>query len=218
MAYVDHPIRNLAHAQTSGMAELLFLLLAGVWMIRVAMEPGLEIVGGLLWQFAAFFGGTVDECRGWNRLGWAGRGRGGGGEGGWGRWLGRGQGSRGGSVGRVGQDEFLIRKGPFIGLCGIPSILLGGDAVGVDKHVLLADGRVERRVADVFVLEWCGEGRVRARAGYRGRGPVVVVDVVGVAQIRGCERRHGRGCTRKRGRGIRRRIRVAVSEACWGFV
>jgi hypothetical protein len=40
-ADINHPIGNLAHAQTSGIAKLLFFFLAWVWMIRVTMQPGL---------------------------------------------------------------------------------------------------------------------------------------------------------------------------------
>jgi len=44
--------------------ELFLLFLAGVWVVRVTMKPGLEEVGGLLGELAAFAGGTVDESRG----------------------------------------------------------------------------------------------------------------------------------------------------------
>lgn len=44
------------------MAELLLLLLARVRVVRVTMEPGLEVVGGLLGELAALAGGrAVDE-------------------------------------------------------------------------------------------------------------------------------------------------------------
>lgn len=61
---VDHPVGHLAHAEAGGMAELLFLLLAGVRVVGVTVKPSLEVVGGLLWKLAAFTGGAIDEGRG----------------------------------------------------------------------------------------------------------------------------------------------------------
>lgn len=58
---IDHPVGHLAHAQTSGEAELLLLLLAWVRMIRVPMQPGLEVVGGLLGELPALALGTIDQ-------------------------------------------------------------------------------------------------------------------------------------------------------------
>ena len=68
MAHIDHPIGNLTHAQTSGMAQLFFLFFAGVWMVRMAMQPSLEIVRCLLGELSAFFGRAIHEGRGRDRL------------------------------------------------------------------------------------------------------------------------------------------------------
>lgn len=43
------------------MAELFLLLLTGVRVVRVAVEPGLEIVGGLLGELATLALGAIDE-------------------------------------------------------------------------------------------------------------------------------------------------------------
>lgn len=75
MPYVDHPIRHLAHAQTSGMAQLLFLFLAGVRMVGMTMQPSFEIVRCLLGELSAFFGRTIDQSGGGNGLRGARRGR-----------------------------------------------------------------------------------------------------------------------------------------------
>ena len=61
---VDHPIGELAHAETGGVAEMLFLFLVGVWVIRVTVEPRLEVVGRLLGELATLARGAVDEGRG----------------------------------------------------------------------------------------------------------------------------------------------------------
>ena len=47
--YIDHPVRDLAHAKTRGMTQLFLLLLAGVGVVRVSVQPRLEEVSGLLW-------------------------------------------------------------------------------------------------------------------------------------------------------------------------
>ena len=216
-AYVDHPIGDLTHAQTSGMAQLLLLLLAGVWVVRVAVEPCLEVVRRLLGELSALFGGAIDEGRGGDRLRGAGRGRGrrgrSGGRGRLGRGEGRGGGAVGGGGGGGGQDEFLIRKGPLVGLLCVPSILLARDAGRAGKELRVADGGAVRGVAEGV---WGGEGRVargRARAGDRGGGPVVGL---AIAQIRGREGGHGGGgCTRKRRRGLGV---GGVAEALWLLV
>jgi len=54
MAYVDHPVGHLAHAEPGRLTQLLLLVLAGVWMVRVAMEPILEIIGHRLGEFSPF--------------------------------------------------------------------------------------------------------------------------------------------------------------------
>jgi hypothetical protein len=198
VAHIDHPIGDLAHAQASGMAQLLLLLLAGVWMVRVAMQPGFEIVRRLLGELPAFFGGTIDEGGRGDGLRGAGRGRWRRGHSGRGRRLGRGEGSRRRVVVAGGQDELLIGKGPLLGLGRVgPPILLARDAARVREHVL-PDGGAEGRVAKaVLVLEL--EGRAaggRAGAGDRGRGVGPLVGVDELAQIRGGEGGHRRGGVR----------------------
>ena len=54
ITYIDHPVGHLAHAESCGLAQLLFLVLARVRVIRVAMEPILEIVCHWFWQFSSF--------------------------------------------------------------------------------------------------------------------------------------------------------------------
>jgi len=54
MTCIDHPVGHLAHTESGRLTQLLFLVLAGVWMVRMAMEPILEIVCHWFWQFAAF--------------------------------------------------------------------------------------------------------------------------------------------------------------------
>jgi len=54
ITYVDHPVGHLAHAEPGGLTQLLFLVLAGVRVIRVAMEPILEIVCHRFWKFSSF--------------------------------------------------------------------------------------------------------------------------------------------------------------------
>ena len=54
ITYIDHPVGHLAHAEPCGLTQLLFLVLAGVRVIRVAMEPILEIVCHWFWQFSSF--------------------------------------------------------------------------------------------------------------------------------------------------------------------
>ena len=39
LTHIGHPIGNLILAQASGGTELLHLILAGVWVIRVTMQP-----------------------------------------------------------------------------------------------------------------------------------------------------------------------------------
>jgi hypothetical protein len=43
------------------MAELFFLFLRGVWVVRVAMKPGLEVISGLLWKLAPLASGAINE-------------------------------------------------------------------------------------------------------------------------------------------------------------
>jgi hypothetical protein len=64
---VDHPVGDLAHAEGGGMAELLLLLLTGVRVVGVTMEPGLEVVGGLLGELAALAGGRAVDKGGLGR-------------------------------------------------------------------------------------------------------------------------------------------------------
>ena len=54
ITYIDHPVGHLAHAEPGGLTQLLFLVLAGVRVIRVAMEPFLQIVCRWFWQFSSF--------------------------------------------------------------------------------------------------------------------------------------------------------------------
>ena len=51
ITYVDHPVGHLAHAEPGSLTQLLFLVLAGVWVIRMAVKPILEIIGDRLWEF-----------------------------------------------------------------------------------------------------------------------------------------------------------------------
>ena len=59
---IDHPVGDLAHAEACRMAKLLLLLLTWVRMIRVTVQPGLEVVGSLFGEFASFTLRTIDEC------------------------------------------------------------------------------------------------------------------------------------------------------------
>lgn len=206
-------------------------------MVRVAMQPGFEIVGRLLGELSAFFGGAIDEGGRGDRLRGAGRGRWWRGHSRRGRRLGRGKGRRRRIIGRVAgrQDELLIGKGPLFGLGGTrrvgPSILLARDAARVREHLLLADGRAERRVAEaVFVLQLdMGAAGRRAGPGDRGRGvgPLVGLDVGGLlAQIRG--ERGGEGRHLGRGGGYAREgirggfwviiVVVGIGEVVCGWV
>jgi hypothetical protein len=97
---VDHPIGHLAHAKARSMTQLFFLLLTGIRMIRVTMEPGLEVIGGLLGELAALTGGTIDEGRG-RHIVWRTRGGGDGDVGG--SW------AQGGRVVRVSRWEDKVR-------------------------------------------------------------------------------------------------------------
>ena len=54
ITHIDHPVRHLTHAEPGSLTQLLFLVLARVWVIRMAMEPILEIVCHWFWQFASF--------------------------------------------------------------------------------------------------------------------------------------------------------------------
>lgn len=58
---INHPIGHLAHAEASRMAELLLFLFAGVRVVRVTVEPGLEIIGGFLGEFTPLTLGAVDK-------------------------------------------------------------------------------------------------------------------------------------------------------------
>jgi hypothetical protein len=51
MTYVDHPVGHLAHTEPGRLTQLFFLVLAGVWVVRMAVEPILEIVCHRFWQF-----------------------------------------------------------------------------------------------------------------------------------------------------------------------
>jgi hypothetical protein len=71
--YVDHPVGNLAHAQTCSVAKLLFLLFAGIRVIGMSVQPRLEKVGCFLGQLTPLPLGTIDETRGRHgrsRTGW----------------------------------------------------------------------------------------------------------------------------------------------------
>jgi hypothetical protein len=57
---IDHPVGNLAHAETRRMAELLLLLLTWVRMVGVTMQPGLEVICSLLGEFTSLTLRTVD--------------------------------------------------------------------------------------------------------------------------------------------------------------
>jgi hypothetical protein len=43
------------------MAELLLLLLTRIWVIRVTVEPSLEVVGGLFGKLSSFTLRTINE-------------------------------------------------------------------------------------------------------------------------------------------------------------
>ena len=61
LTHIDHPIGDLAHAESRRMAKLLFLLLTWVRMVGVTVQPGLEVVGSLFGEFASLTLRTVDE-------------------------------------------------------------------------------------------------------------------------------------------------------------
>jgi len=44
MTYIDHPVGYLTHAEPGRLTQLLFLVLTGVWVIRMTVQPILEIV------------------------------------------------------------------------------------------------------------------------------------------------------------------------------
>ena len=46
LTHINHPVGNLTHAQASGGTELLLLVLAGVWVIRVTMQPIFQNISG----------------------------------------------------------------------------------------------------------------------------------------------------------------------------
>jgi len=43
------------------MAELFFLFLRGVWVVRVTMKPSLKVISGFLWKLAPLACGTIDK-------------------------------------------------------------------------------------------------------------------------------------------------------------
>jgi len=58
---VDHPVGDLAHAESCDMAELFLLFFAWVGVIGMAVEPCLEVVSSLLGKLSSFALGTVSE-------------------------------------------------------------------------------------------------------------------------------------------------------------
>jgi len=58
---VYHPVGDLAHAEAGRMTELFLLFLTWIRMVRVTMEPGLEVIGGFLWEFASLALWTINE-------------------------------------------------------------------------------------------------------------------------------------------------------------
>jgi hypothetical protein len=60
---IYHPVGDLAHAQSCDMAELFLLLFAWVGVIRMAVEPCLEVVSSLFGKLSSFALGTVGEGR-----------------------------------------------------------------------------------------------------------------------------------------------------------
>lgn len=189
---VDHPVGDLAHAEAGGVAELLFLLLAGVRVVRVAVEPVLEKVGDGLGELAALAGRALDEARRRLRLRGAGRGVGGaragtGGSGGHAR---GGGGGRGGVRRRahrvVGCCCCCCGEGPLLALgLDARARVLAGDAGDAAKEVLLGHGAAEGRVAEgVVVLGRAGCVSGGGAGAHDAGGPVVCV---------GCERGEGEG-------------------------
>ena len=58
---IDHPVGDLAHAETRRMAKLLLLFLTWVRMVGVTVQPGLEVVGSLFREFTSLTLRAVDE-------------------------------------------------------------------------------------------------------------------------------------------------------------
>lgn len=195
-AHVNHPVGHLAHAEAGSMAELLLLLLTGVWVVGVAVEPVLEKVGDGLGQLAALAGWPLDETRGRRRGGLRRARRGA-------RDRQRGGRRGGGHAGGRGRGCVGIRRtclathGKVVGGEGPLSVALGldgaiglsGDAGDAAKEMLLlvrglmlvvvGGGAAEGGMAEgVVVLEWrggraCEMARGGGRADDAGR-PVLV--------------------------------------------
>ena len=62
MTYVDHPVGNLAHTEPGRLTQLLFLILTGVWVVGVTVEPILEIIGHRLWQLPSLPFRPLGHC------------------------------------------------------------------------------------------------------------------------------------------------------------
>ena len=58
---INHPVGDLAHAESCDVAELFLLLFAWVGVIGMAVEPCLQVVSGLFGELSSFALGTVDE-------------------------------------------------------------------------------------------------------------------------------------------------------------
>lgn len=67
--YVDHPVGHLAHAEPSRVAQLLLLLLAGVRVVRMAVQPVFQEIRHGLRELAALARWALDEARGRGQLG-----------------------------------------------------------------------------------------------------------------------------------------------------
>jgi len=46
LTHINHPVRNLTHAQASGSTELLLLVLAGVRVIGMTVQPSTQKISG----------------------------------------------------------------------------------------------------------------------------------------------------------------------------
>ena len=63
MTDINHPVGYLTHTQACCMTQLLLLVLAWIRVVRVTMQPGLEVVSRLLGKFSPFALRAIDKLR-----------------------------------------------------------------------------------------------------------------------------------------------------------
>ena len=191
--YIDHPIRDLAHAESSYMAKLLFFFLARIWVIWMTMKPSFEKVGGFFGKFSPLtLLRTVDECwiRDWLR--WTGRRRSN---------CNRGRGRRhGGRVRRVtrGDTKLIVWERP---VSLYPAVMLTRDTSWAGKHVCLGHGGTIGSMSHtvvVFDCQWRQVARSRTGSIDLCRNVPIIAFIIGGDPWAIIRRSHRRGKGRRR--------------------